>query len=273
MLKARDITIQRQGKTVVRDAALEVARGEVLALLGPNGAGKSTLLRALAGDEPGLRENVELGGQLLTHWPTRDLARHRAVLSQHLNIGANITGYDFVMLGRHPHEGHTSRAQDEAIVQESLETVDGLHLLAQGVHTLSGGELQRLSLARALAQLWHAPDSSACLLLLDEPTASLDLYFQDAFLAVVKRFAQRGAAVVVVLHDLQLASHVADRVMLMRGGQTVATGKPSDVLEPELVRQVFGLTTIRVQAPELDGAHVLVPVFKRSASPTSGEPS
>ena len=232
LVVAETVQVALGGKEVLHDASLGVRAGELVALVGPNGAGKSTLLGALAGDVEVAGGSVELGGRAISDIAPDDLARRRAVLLQQVAVAFPFRVVEVVRMGRAPWAGLIDGAADDAVVREVLATTDTTHLAARTFPTLSGGERARVALARVLAQ-------GAQLLLLDEPTAALDLHHQELVLETARRRADAGDGVVVVLHDLGLAAAHADRVVVVAGGRVVADGTPVDVLTPERLRAVY----------------------------------
>ncbi len=246
MIRATDIVVRRAGRNLVDGVSLSLGEGEFLGLLGPNGAGKSTLLRVLAGEFPPEGGSVEIDGAELGSWTRADLARRRAVLPQHAAVAFDIDARAIVELGRLPHEGRSTRAQDAQAVADAIDACDAVKLASRGYAALSGGEQQRIQLARALAQIGG---TSKPLLLLDEPTSSLDLSHQHAVLSLAKRVAAQGGAVLAVLHDLFSASLHCRRVAVLERGRLVAQGTPEEALTPELVRSVFGVDSRWIDLP------------------------
>ncbi len=242
MLEARQISVILGGRRLLDDVTLTVAAGEVTALLGPNGAGKSTLLKALAGDLKPAQGAVYLDGRPLEAWSLIERARRRAALPQDSPLAFPFTAFEVVLLGRAPHVALRETPQDIAIAWQAMQQTGVEHLALQRYPSLSGGERQRVQLARALAQIWEAPpDGAARWLLLDEPTASLDLGRQYETMAVARQLAQDGVGVVVALHDLNLAAYAADYVAVLDRGRIAAEGRPEDALTPERIRSAFGL--------------------------------
>lgn len=239
VLAADALGVSVKGRWLLRGVTVHARAGEVLAVLGPNGAGKSTLLAALSGARRPDEGEVRFGGVSLRSLSLRELARRRAVLSQAVGVPFPFTCREVVLLGRTPFAGESSAERDEEIARAALESVGAEHLGARTFPTLSGGEQQRVQLARALAQLWEVDGARA--LLLDEPTASLDPAHQHLILSLVRRVATRGACVVVVLHDLALAARYADQVLLLSQGNVRAAGAPRGVLTPATLRDVYGV--------------------------------
>jgi iron complex transport system ATP-binding protein len=221
-----------EGASILTDVSLTVQPGEFVALVGPNGAGKSTLLGVAAGDLPATAGQVQLFGAPLDAYTAKEAARERSVLLQEQRIAFGFRVRRVVEMGRTPWYRTPAEHRDDAAVDAAIDQVDIGHLVDRVYPTLSGGEKSRTSLARVIAQ--ESP-----LVLLDEPTAALDIAHQEQVLAVVRALADSGCAVVVVLHDLALAAQ-ADRVCLLDHGQVVANGRPTDVITSELISEVYG---------------------------------
>jgi iron complex transport system ATP-binding protein len=236
-LRARGVTLDRHGggggtRRVLDDVDFEVAAGEVVALVGPNGAGKSTLLAVLAGElDPG-RGSVELDGHPLGRWTPIDMARRRAVLPQSHTVGFPFSAAEVVAMGRAPWQRTPQAGRDDEVIAAAMAATDCTHLAGRSFPSLSGGERARVALARVLAQ-------DTATLLLDEPTAALDLGHQEAVLTLAADRAATGAAVVVVLHDLASAAAYADRVAVLDDGRVAAAGPPREVLTGELLSRVY----------------------------------
>ncbi|WP_024804939.1 heme ABC transporter ATP-binding protein [Nocardia sp. BMG51109] len=232
-LRARQVSVDRgAARRVLDHVDLEVVAGEILALVGPNGAGKSTLLAALAGELDLATGTVELDDRTITHWAPVDMARRRAVLPQNHTVGFPFTAREVVAMGRAPWVRTPREDADGTAIAAALAATDTEHLAARPFPALSGGERARVALARVLAQ-----DTPT--LLLDEPTAALDLGHQEQVLRLVRGRARDGAAVVVVLHDLGIAAAYADRVAVLESGRLAAAGPPRQVLTTELLSQVY----------------------------------
>ena len=225
----------------MQDVSLSVDAGEVLALCGPNGAGKSSLLAVLAGDLVPDAGAVLLGGARLEGAPPSELARRRAVLEQSPNLTAAFTVAELTALGAEV-APLALWENVSAIASRAMRLAGVAHLAGALVPALSGGERARAHLARVLAQhLAGRLSVGAGVLLLDEPTASLDLAHQAETLAIARACANDGAAVVVVLHDLNLAAAFSDRIALLHAGGLAAVDAPVEVLTPELLHRVYGV--------------------------------
>ncbi|MCU1759526.1 heme ABC transporter ATP-binding protein [Pseudomonas sp. 14P_8.1_Bac3] len=246
MLRTQNLHIRRGRKIVLAGITLELKSGEVLGVLGPNGAGKSTLLGALCGELQADDGSVWLDQRELSDWTGAQRAQRLAVLPQVSTLDFAFRVEEVVGMGRLPHQ--SGRVRDDQIVAAALQAADAGHLQGRSYLALSGGERQRVHLARVLAQLW--PGEAGQTLLLDEPTSMLDPLHQHTTLQAVREFADRGAAVLVILHDLNLAARYCDRLLLLEGGRPVALDTPEQVLRPEPLKAVFGLEVLVQQHPE-----------------------
>lgn len=240
MFEAKSVSVELGAKKILSDVSLELKAGETVALLGANGAGKSTLLKAMCGDVKTIGGEILLENRLLSDWNYHELARKRAVLSQHSVLNFPFTAREVALLGRNPHVRGRESAKDLKIVADALKLVEAERFAEQTFPTLSGGERQRVHLARVLAQIWEQPKQNAArYLLLDEPTSSLDLAHQHLTLRIARRFSRENAGVLVVLHDLNLAANYADRICLMKNGRIFKSGTPQKILTPENIKVVF----------------------------------
>jgi len=249
-LLAQAITVQQHGRTLLDGIDLQLAAGQVGVLLGPNGAGKSTLLHVLGGLRSPQTGQIWLDGEALHRRNAAALARRRAFLPQELVPAFDFTAQEVVELGRYPHRLQP-QPDEEQIVRAALEHCAVAHLAQRSIRELSGGERARVQLARTLAQVWcPSADGRSNWLLLDEPTAALDLQHQHACLNTLRQWSrQRGAGVLLVLHDLNLALRYADCCWVLQDGRLVGSGEPASVLQPELVHAVWQVHTHAVRDP------------------------
>jgi iron complex transport system ATP-binding protein len=220
---------------LLNDVSVHVARGSLTGLLGPNGCGKTTLLKVLSGVLPPAGGRVTLDGQPLAQRTRKDVARRVAVVPQETHPAFDYTAIEMVLMGRHPHLGpfQLEGPDDLAVAQDAMQATGTAALATRPYMTLSGGEKQRVIIASALAQ-------AADVLLLDEPTASLDLGYQLEVAALLRRLnTERGVTMVLATHDLNLAASLCDQLVLMRGGEVIAHGAPADVLTPDAVRRLY----------------------------------
>lgn len=247
-LTATHVSLVLSGASLLREVDISLRAGEVTCVLGPNGAGKTTLLRVFAGDVRPDTGDVRLGEQPLTEIAARRRAMMLGVLPQHSVLNFPFTAREVVMLGRTPHS--TGYRRNREIVNEALALVDGSYLGDRPYTRLSGGEKQRVHLARVLCQVWEPVDNAERFLLLDEPTSSFDLAHQQMTLDVVHQFAAQGVGVLMVVHDLNLAARSADNIVLMQCGAVVAAGTPEAVLQPATIADVFSVDVTIGQHPQ-----------------------
>lgn len=239
-LIATSIAVHRGRRVILRDVSIRVAATEIVAILGANGAGKSTLLRALAGGLELERGDVSLLGRALTSWDRVELARRRASVQPARAIDFPFLVEELVRLGRHPHAPDPQL--DRRSVAEAMAATEIGHLAKRCHSSLSTGERQRVELARALAQLGRPSRERPCWLLLDEPTANLDLAHALVLLERLRAWCRAGLGVAMVVHDLGLALRFADRIVLLADGHVLADGRPELFVEqPQLLRDGFGL--------------------------------
>ncbi|MFN3984820.1 MAG: heme ABC transporter ATP-binding protein [Rhodocyclaceae bacterium] len=227
------------GRRLLTAADLALAPGERVALMGPNGAGKSTLLKLLAGEHAPSAGHVEMNGRPLARWRPRERARMRAVLPQQLDLVFPFTAYEVAMLGRTPHHAGAPDRHDRNVVGEVLELLDVLHLAHRPYTRLSGGERARVQLARVFAQIWDTDAGGPRYLLLDEPTAPLDVAHQLDLMGKLAAIAGREVGVLLIVHDLNLAAAHVDRIVLLRDGLVCHAGTPAQVITPATLREVF----------------------------------
>jgi iron complex transport system ATP-binding protein len=253
MLKIEGLSVFYGARRILQAVSLDVQSGQVLALIGPNGAGKSTLVRAVSGIIPVQAGKVGADGTDLLSLPAMRRARYLAVVPQAVSMPPAFTVWETVLLGRTPYLNFLGQIseKDEQIARLALQRVDALDLAERRVGELSGGEQQRVLLARALVQ-------STPILLLDEPTVHLDLQHQVSLMDTVCSLAHNdNLAVLVALHDLNLAARYADRVALLVAGEVKAAGTPRQVLTPELISEAYHLTVRVVPHPFADVPLVL----------------
>lgn len=237
MLSFEHIHMRYGARNILKDISFTVRPGEVVALIGPNGAGKSTLIRAASGTLAPARGRVTIDGEALLRLPPGLRAQRVAVVPQAARLPETFTAFDTVLMGRTAYLGWLGResAADRQIARAALERTETLDLAERPIGELSGGEQQRVLIARALAQ-------AAPVLLLDEPTAHLDLKHQSGILALVRDLAHAGGhAVLVALHDLNLAAQFGDRVALLAGGELRALGRPDEVLTAAKISHAYGV--------------------------------
>lgn len=252
-LEAEKLSISRGGRTVLQDIDLQLRSRQVVAVVGPNGAGKSSLLGALSGDLKPASGRILLDGTDLQHWSGADAARERSVLLQQVTLSFPFTVEEVVAMGRSPWAGRDEQLEDEDAIAKAIEATEVEHLVGRRFLQLSGGERARVALARVLAQRTRT-------LLLDEPTAALDLRHQEMVLRTARNHAHiAGGAVMVVVHDIGLAAAYADEIAVLENGKLAARGAPDDVLSAELLSRVYQYD-VEVFPHPVSGQPVILPV-------------
>lgn len=229
---ARDLTVVRSGRALLNGVSFEIEAGNLLGIVGPNGAGKSTLLRTMAGDISPDHGAVALGDHPVSAFSLQELALQRAVVGPQTVTDISFSVRTVVALGRRPYGPRETTDKNDAVVADAMHRADVGHLADRTMRSLSSGEQQRVALARALAQ--QTP-----VLLLDEPTSALDIGHQELVMTTLRDAAEDGAAVIAVLHDLNLAAAYADRVMVLDAGSIAAIGEPSAVLTADVLTEVY----------------------------------
>lgn len=247
IVETAGLSVHAGAKALLQDVSLSIAAGESVSLVGPNGAGKTTLLRTLSGEISPTAGTILLKGREPRSYKPRVLALHRAVLAQHVDVAFPFTVAEVVRMGAGEQSGG---AATDALVERALAEVDLIDMRERIIGTLSGGEQQRAHLARVLVQLQsgesrHGPG----VLLLDEPTASLDLCHQLDLLAIVQRRLTQGTTVITTLHDLNLAALFARRIIVLKQGRLAAQGSPGETITDDVISAVFGVTEVVNRLP------------------------
>lgn len=242
------------GREALDRVSFTVPQGQLYAVLGPNGSGKSTLTRALLGAVPIQGGQISIGDRSLASWDRRELARTVGAVPQSEPMPFPMTSRELVSMGRYAHLGplQGEGQRDREAIRDALERCDAVELADRAVQTLSGGELQRVRIARALAQQPHT-------LVLDEPTASLDIRHEMAILELLRGSAECGITVLLVTHHLDLAARYADRILLLDRGRVAAEGTPEEVLTPGTVERVYRWP-VAVERDELTGSPRVIPL-------------
>lgn len=241
MLIVENLTYEIKGRELLKDVSFELMPGEVLALLGANGAGKSTLMNLLCGDRKPSSGKIILNGKSIEEYDMRELSKCRALLSQQQQMTLSFRVYEIVMMGRYPHFKSNPSKRDHEVVNEVMELCGITEFANRKFLNLSGGEQQRVQLARVLSQIWDNPNS---LLLLDEPISALDLHYQQKVLAIAKALSRKGFMVVLIVHDVNFASVYADRIIMLKNGQKLYDGTPEKVLNKKGIHSVFSVDSV-----------------------------
>jgi iron complex transport system ATP-binding protein len=265
-LTAEGLVVRYPGsaRPALDGVAMDVPEGSMYAVLGPNGSGKSTLVRAILGSIPLSSGRALLDGRPVASWTRKERARAVGVVPQNETIAFPLTVREMVAMGRYPWLGAlgAERDADREAVKRALDQCDIADLARRDVTTLSGGEFQRVRIARALAQ-------EPRVLVLDEPTASLDIHHEMAILELLKAFAEQGMTVVLVTHGLDLAGRFADRILLLSAGHVAAAGPPGEVLRAEVLEAVYRWP-VHVSVDTATGATRVTPLRSRSRPPHAG---
>lgn len=245
MLTATGLKFSVGGAKLLDDVSVSFAPGKLSMVIGPNGAGKSTLVKAMCRQLALQSGEVRYGDRALRAWSEQELSRVRAVLSQSVELAFPLRVWEVVLMGRYPHFTGAATSADTAACTEAMRYFDVLDWSERDYLTLSGGERQRVQFARVMAQIWYPPSLGTRWLLLDEPLTFLDIRYQFDFLKRVRELLAGGDLVVVgVVHDLNLAARFADHLVLMANGCVIADGTPTQVLQPNLVEQAFGIRPV-----------------------------
>ena len=236
MLEAHNISRVIGHKRILEGCSLQLSPGRFTAVVGPNGAGKTTLLKIITGETKKYGGEVTINGKLLRQYTTRDLSKIRAVLPQQTTVNFPFTVHDVIRIGRYAHS--STEAENNMIIAQAMK-LTGLTKLTNRIYqTLSGGEMQRVQMARIIAQVWGQSQDTRYVIL-DEPTSSLDLAQQHALLSVAKTLCQQNIAVMAILHDLNLAVQYADDILFLKKGKATAYGPLRSIAIKEVIEHTF----------------------------------
>ncbi|MCS7132187.1 MAG: ABC transporter ATP-binding protein [Aigarchaeota archaeon] len=252
-LRARDLQFYYGARKILENISLTADEGELIGVVGPNGSGKTTLLKILDGLLKPKIGSVYLDGKSIQEMSIKEIARNIAMVPQDASADVEFTAFEMVIMGRTPHLGKLSleTVEDEAKVKRWMEVTETLHLAERKMSEISGGEKQRVIIARALAQ-------EPRVLLLDEPTANLDLCYQLQIMDLLKRLTRElGLIVICAIHDLNLASRYCDRIILLNEGVIAAVGKPIEVITAENLRKVFKVDAKITHDPETNSLNII----------------
>jgi iron complex transport system ATP-binding protein len=256
MVELRDVSYRAGGVEILRGVSVCFPAGRMNVVLGPNGAGKSTLLRIATGLAVPASGQVMYGDRALASYDEQELARSRAVLTQHVELAFSLPVADVVMMGRYPHFGRVPTARDRAIVREALERVGVAEKSSQAYPTLSGGEQQKVQLARVLAQIWdtdsHADVPPRRFLFLDEPTTNLDVHYQLHVLSAARQLIDDRTTLIAILHDLNTALQFGDHFVLLDRGRVAFEAENAREVPMEVLERVFDVRARPIRDPSSD---------------------
>ncbi|MGO2037987.1 MAG: heme ABC transporter ATP-binding protein [Brevibacterium sp.] len=252
IISVRGAAVSFGDRQILKGIDLDINCGEVLAVVGPNGAGKSTLVNVVTADVELDAGKVFIDDEVEYSWSTRELAMRRAVLLQDIGLAFPFTVLEVVEMGRSPWAGMRESRHDDLIVSGAMSRTETVQFAARKFTSLSGGEKARVALARVLAQATPA-------LLLDEPTAPMDIRHQELVLQQARDYAATGGTVVIIVHNLDLAGAYADRIAMVSQGSIIAQGPPTEVLTADLISEVYDYPVTIVADPNT-GAPLVVPV-------------
>ncbi|HHW08516.1 MAG TPA: heme ABC transporter ATP-binding protein [Firmicutes bacterium] len=260
ILNVAGVEFSYHADPVLSGIAFQAQSGEVIGIAGPNGSGKSTLIHVISRALAPRYGQVALDDQLINQLSQLELARRMAVVHQQESVAFDFTVRDVVLMGRLPYLKRFSKesAADMAMAEKAMSEVGIRHLAERSIFQLSGGERQRVAIARALTQ-------DTPILLLDEPTASLDIKYQVQTLELLQALAASGRLIIVVLHDLNLAAQYCHRLLLLHQGRIVKAGPPAEVLQSDLIQEVYGIAVGVIPHPQT-GRPVIIPLTKSTTS-------
>lgn len=238
MIKVAQVNYKvKSGISILKDIDFSAEKGQLITILGPNGAGKSTLLSVLANEIDPNKNDIELKSIAYHNWQAKELPKHKAKFSQQNNADIPLDVKEIVMMGRYPYFDSKPSKEDEDAIETNMLLTDVLTLQKRAYNSLSGGEKQRVHLARVLAQLENGVEEK--ILFLDEPLNNLDVLHQHKILDLIKQFTQRGNTAIVVLHDLNLAAQFSDKILLLKKGEKICYDTPEKVLTREIISSVY----------------------------------
>ncbi len=243
-------------KILVHPVSLKMQSGEFVVVMGANGAGKSTLLKMMSGTLPATAGDILFKGKPIHQYQTEELAKQRAVLSQHYHISFPLSAREIVMMGRYPYFNDKPLHRDEEMVTDCMRSMEVTHLSERNYQTLSGGEAQKVQMCRVMAQIGETSATNEKLLLLDEPVSHLDIKYQHQLLKEAKHLCGKNVAVLAVLHDVNLALKYADRILFMKQGELIKELNKKEAITASLLKEVFDVDAKIFDMPDGTGKFV-----------------
>lgn len=258
MIEVKNTSYSIGKKALVNEVSFHVQPGEMLAIIGANGAGKSTLLKLLCKEIKSDSGKILIRNKPIEAYKLDDLAKFRSVLAQNNTISVSFKVQELIMMGRYPHFDNRPTEEDVAIVKKAMEETGVLAFADRDYNTLSGGEQQRVQLARVIAQIYDQPQG---ILFLDEPTNGLDILYQQQILSLARGLADRGYCVVSILHDINFASRYAHKVLMLKQGRSIAFGPPREVINCVNIHHAFNIH-VKLFSDEEYKCPFIVPTMK-----------
>lgn len=249
IIKANNLSLAIKGKQIIRDVSLEISQGKITSIIGSNGAGKSSLLKLLAAGSYSYTGELIIAGKVAHSYSKLELAKIRAFLSQNCEVNFPFKVSEIVAMGRSPHIVGSESEKDKAIVFDVLRKLSMVDFYNRDFTTLSGGEKQRVQMARVLAQLvCDKGDMRGKILFLDEPTSALDIKYQDSLLAIVKKLVtEQGLTAITVMHDINLVAKYSDDIAMLKDGVLIKSGASEDVLTEANLLELYDVAITAVQ--------------------------
>lgn len=256
MIEATGLHFKIGARNIVENVHFSAKPGEMLAVIGPNGAGKTTLLKLISKQLRAESGEIQINGKNLDDLTLEDLAKFRAVLPQSNYLNINLTVFEIALMGRYPHFKSKPNASDLEITSKALKEMGMYAYKDRLIHQLSGGEQQRVQLARILAQIYQNPNG---ILLMDEPINGLDLQYQQIILDKARKLAKQGLTVLCILHDINLAAQYADQILVLKQGKRIAMGSPEAILSEDLIFNTYHTRVKKISDQQL-GYPIIVPI-------------
>jgi iron complex transport system ATP-binding protein len=264
MLEIKDLNVSYGSKKILKSINATAKKGEIIGIVGPNGSGKTTLLKSIAKYLDPDSGTITINGKNINHMNSREIARHIAVVSQVISIDFEFSVKDVVLMGRTPYIKGSEKTEDIQIAEEAMKKTNTYEFRDRFVTQLSGGELQRVIIARALAQ-------TPGILLLDEPTSHLDIAHQVEVFDVVKNASEQGLLVIAVIHDLNLAAHYCDRIFMLKSGEILSSGTPESVFTELNLEKTFRIP-VEVSRTKSSDSLCIMPLLKTTTQTKSLAP-